>query len=371
MSVAARRRFHLRLGLRLRFALALPLALLLPRAGAAETSSAPPRAPAPTRAPTPTPAPAPASAPAARPFTFAALGCLPYQRFPDALPAFQRLIDEINRHAPAFAVHLGDILASDEKCTDAVLLARRVDFERFATALVYTPGDNEWTDTHTEKAGGYEPRERLARLRTLFFAEERSLGQKPLALVTQHRDPAFAAFVENARWTRGGIVFATVHVVGSANNYSSKIPGAMEEFRARDAANEAWIRAAFAEARASGAPGIALFFQANPFVVDPTKPPSPGFARFLSTVEAEARAFGRPVLLVHADEHRYRLERGLRFHPDGEPVPNVTRLETFGENNVHGVLVAVDPASTDVFLPGPLLVPGNAAPVLPRPKAAK
>jgi hypothetical protein len=311
-------------------------------------------------------------APAAEPFTFAALGCMPYARAADSTASFARLIAEINRHAPAFTVHLGDTLASDEKCTDELLLRRRADFDTFSTALVYTPGDNEWTDTHSEKAGRYVPTERLAKIRELYFPAERSLGRQPIPLVTQRRDPAYAQFVENARWTRGGVVFATVHAVGSKNNLQPNVPGAMEEFRVRDAANAAWIKAAFAEARATAAPGIALFFQADPFASDKGRPGyDDGFELFLKTIEAESRAFGKPVLLVHADEHRYRLDVGMRFELNSAPVPNVTRLESFGAANLHGVLVTVDPASTAVFLPGPLLVPGNARPVLPRDKPAK
>jgi hypothetical protein len=52
-------------------------------------------------------------------------------------------------------------------------------------------------------------------------------------------------------------------------------------------------------------------------------------------------------------------------------VPNVTRLETFGAENIHGVLVTVDPASRAVFAAGPLIVPGNPLPRLPRAKAAR
>lgn len=309
---------------------------------------------------------------AAEPFKFAAVGCMPYARHPGSGPAFARVLAEINRHAPAFAVHLGDTIGSDEKATDTLLEQRRDDFNSLATALVYTPGDNEWTDTHQEKGGGYSPLERLAKIRALYFAEERSLGQKPLALVTQRRDPSHAQFVENARWSHGGVVFATVHVVGSQNNLQPKVPGAVEEFRARDAANEAWVRATFAEARARQAPGVALFFQANPFAADRGRPGyDAGFERFLRAVETEARAFGRPVLLVHADEHRYRLDVGMKFAADGPVAANVMRLETFGAANFHGVLVTVDPASIAVFSAGPLIVPGNAVPVLPRPKAGK
>ena len=306
------------------------------------------------------------------PFTFAALGCMPYARGADTGPALARLIAEINRHTPAFTVHLGDTMGSDEHCTDELLLRRRADFNTFTGALVYTPGDNEWTDTHAEKSGRYVPTERLAKIRALYFAEERSLGQKPIPLVTQRRDPPFAKFVENARWTVGGVVFATVHVVGSKNNHQPNVPGAMEEWQERDVADEAWIRAAFAFARETKAPGMALFFQANPFAGDKGRAGyDDGFERFLTTIAAEARAYAKPVLLVHADEHRYRLDIGMKLELNSPPVPNVTRLETFGALQMHGVLVTVDPGSTQVFLTAPLLVPGNTLPTLPRPKGAK
>lgn len=303
------------------------------------------------------------------PYAFAAFGCMPYVRGPDALAAFHRVIAEINRHNPAFTVHLGDILASDEKCTDELLRRRRDDFNTFTTALIYTPGDNEWTDTHTEKAGGFVPTERLTKIRELFFSAERSLGQQPLPLVTQRRDAPFAKFVENARWSHRGVVFATVHVVGSKNNHQASVRGAIEEWRERDAANEAWVRATFAEATSTHAVGVALFFQADPFAADKDRAGyAEGFERFLVTVEKEARAFEKPVLLVHADEHRYRLDPGMRFERDAAPLANVTRLETFGDRDVHAVLVTVDPGSPQVFLAGPLIVPGNALPKLPRPK---
>ena len=67
----------------------------------------------------------------------------------------------------------------------------------------------------------------------------------------------------------------------------------------------------------------------------------------------------------------YRLDAGIRFAAEGERVPNVTRLETFGAENIHGVLVTVDPASREVFAAGPLLVPGNPLPRLPRAKAGR
>lgn len=310
-----------------------------------------------------------AAAPAAERFVFAVLGCQPYERFPNSAENFARLIAEINRAKPAFTVHLGDFKGSEEPATDEFYRRRRDDFNTFTGPLIYTPGDNEWTDTHYEKAGRRDPLERLAKLRELFFAGERSLGQRPLDLVTQRRDPAFAKFVENARWSRGGVVFATVHAVGSYNNNQPEVPGAVAEFEERDAADAAWIRAAFAEARATAAPGVVLFFQADPLAADFGQPGvTKGFEQFLRVITDEARAWAKPVLLVHADEHRYRLDVGVQLRPDEAPLPNVTRLETFGEWNVHGALVCVDPDSPQLFLCGPLIVPGNPPPLLTRPK---
>ena len=307
--------------------------------------------------------------PAAERFVFAALGCQPYARSPNSVENYARLIAEINRAQPVFTVHLGDFKGSEEPCTDELFLRRRAEFNTFTGPLIFTPGDNDWTDSHYLLAGGRDPLERLAKLREVFFAGERSLGQQPLALVTQRRDPAFAKYVENARWTHGGVVFATVHIVGSDNNDQPAVPGAEAEFAERDAASAAWIRAAFAEAHATAAAGVVLFFQADPLGADFGQTGvALGFGHFLRVLADEALAWGKPVLLVHADEHRYRLDVGVQLLPDEAPLPNVTRLETFGDYNVHGVLVVVDPESPQLFLCGPLIVPGNPRPILSRPK---
>lgn len=296
-------------------------------------------------------------------FSFVALGCMPYGE--ENHPGYERLLAEIDRHAPAFVVHCGDTHGGSEEPSEARLRQIRGWFDRLDSAVIYTPGDNEWTDVHRTK---HDPIEWLGRIRRTFFAEERSLGRRPIPLVTQRRDPEFVKFVENARWIRDRVVFATVHVVGSNNNRQPALPGAVAEFEERDRANEAWVRATFAEARAAAAAGVALFFQAQPLgVADRPDRPS-GFTRFLSAVEEEAKAFGRPVLLVHADEHRYRMEPAVRLRREGEPLANVTRLETFGANDLHATIVVVDPASPHVFLAGPLIVPANALPVLPRKK---
>lgn len=308
-------------------------------------------------------------------FSFVALGCMPYGA--ENFAAYERLLTEINRHRPAFTVHCGDTKKGSEPPTEAFMKKVHAWFDSLDGAVIYTPGDNEWTDVHRKNNNNpdgtsNDPLVWLAKVRAEYFATERSMGRAPIPLVTQRRDRGFEKFVENARWTRGGVVFATVHVVGSNNNNQSEVPGAVAEFRERDAANAAWVKATFAEARTTNAPGVALFFQAEPFngeAVEKTGRES-GFTLFLATVEKEAKKFDKPVLLVHADEHRYRLEPKIKF-PSGEKLDNVTRLETFGAGDIHAVKVTVDPGSAAVFLAGPLVVPDNALPVLPRAKKGK
>ena len=49
--------------------------------------------------------------------------------------------------------------------------------------------------------------------------------------------------VENRRWSVGGVTYITLNVPGSCNNLCDTAPD-VEEFKARNAANIAWLRAA-------------------------------------------------------------------------------------------------------------------------------
>ena len=49
------------------------------------------------------------------------------------------------------------------------------------------------------------------------------------------------------------------------------------------------------------------------------------------------------MLLVHGDEHVYEVERNYAG------VPNLTRLETFGDTATRWLRVSIDPSSAQVF----------------------
>lgn len=281
-------------------------------------------------------------------FSFVALGDLPYGAPDKSYAPYRALIERINRIEPAFSVHVGDIKSGSTRCSDEEFSAQLEHFGRYAGAVVYTPGDNEWTDCHRANNGGYDPLERLGALRQRFFDGQRSLGQRPMAVESQARlMPEHGGYVENQRWQYQGVLFATLHLVGSNNNHESRDPQASAEFFERDAANVAWIKAAFEQAEQRQAKALVLAFQADmlePRTAYEDFPGHSGFRRSVGqTLLPLARQWGKPVLLIHGDSHRFVIDQP--FTLDKRPLPNVTRLEVPGAQDVRAVRVQVDGAS--------------------------
>ena len=294
-------------------------------------------------------------------FSFVALGDMPYN-LPDDYAKFDRLIAAVNRLKPAFTLHMGDIKSGSLPCSDEVLRKAYDQIQTFEGALVYTIGDNEWLDCHRKAAGGYNPRERLSRLREMFFATpSKSLGQSPIDVESQALlMPEFSTYVENTRFAKNGVMFLTAHVPGSNNGFEAQDPEAAPEFFARDKANVAWIEAGFAKAKADNARAVVMFVQAEfdeARFPNGAMPRQSGFTRTLDAIEAGATNFGKPVLLIHGDEHYFSIAP-LR-NSKGKPIPGVNKLMVYGDTLVHAVRVVVDPDSSNVFGFIPLIVPEN------------
>jgi hypothetical protein len=280
---------------------------------------------------------------------------------------FPRLMEDVDRSNVAFVVHVGDFKAGLAPCDDALYLGRRAQLDASRHPLIYTPGDNEWTDCHLSKPRPYEPVERLNKLREMFFAGNESLGRRRIGLERQGADPRFAAYRENARWRQGGVMFATLHIVGSNNNLG-RTAEQDREYRERMDANLAWLKDTFAVARREGSRGIALFTQANPrfeFVFPKGRiasmrlsPPdaNSGFAELWPVLEAEVLAYGRPVVFLHGDTHYFRVDKPL-FRSDraadganrGRQIENFTRVEVHGYPEAHWVRLVVNPQEASVF----------------------
>ncbi len=280
----------------------------------------------------------------AEPFTFVALGDAPYGKPEEVYAPYQGLIAQINARNPALVLHIGDIKSGSTPCSDALLNDQLGFMNSFAAPVIYTPGDNEWTDCHREAAGSFDPLERLAYLRKTFFGDgAKTLGATKADLETQ----ASAGYPENARMMRGDVMFMTAHVVGSNNNFEIRDKAAVDEFFARNEADVAWLKDSFAAAKDSKA--LVLGIQADMFEFDWTAGEETwlrhsGFQTFGKTLIEEAAAFGKPVLLVYGDSHTYRQSRPF---PLG--APNVLALEVPGEEQMHAVEITVDTATSGVF----------------------
>jgi hypothetical protein len=277
---------------------------------------------------------------------FALIGDQQYTPIQEKL--FENVIDSMNKEKLQFVVHDGDIIGSNKPCDDATFARRLQTFQRSVHPFIFTPGDNDWTDCGKPSMGGFDPLERLAKLRSIFVpAPRRTLGKSPLAVISQGQVSEFALYVENLMWAQGPVLFATLHVVGSNNNAARP-----REYQARNAASLFWLNAAFAIARKQGFRGILLVMQANPRFDDRKRKSNDGFADTVAALERESLRFPGQVVLVHGDSHYFRIDKPLVTalnNPEGSRLENFTRVETFGPPDVHWIRATADPREPMVF----------------------
>jgi hypothetical protein len=274
-------------------------------------------------------------------FAFAIVGDAPYNALEE--PAFARELEEINREDLAFVVHVGDIKGGASPCTDALFAQRLQQFQSVRHPFIYVPGDNEWTDCHRS---GTDPLERLAKLRELFYAGDDSLGARKLRLARQSADPRYSEYRENVRWNFGGALFIGLNVPGSNNNLG-RTPRMDAEYARRSAANAAWLAEGFDLAKKNGVAALFIVMQADPHFEGALRRPAgaaDGYAALRQALLAHTLAFGKPVILIHGDTHRYRVDHPLIDAATQQPLVNFTRIESFGSPLVDWIRVGVDSA---------------------------
>ena len=295
-------------------------------------------------------------------YTFVVIGDVPYGG--PQIAKFPGWIDQINAdRAVRHVVHVGDIKNGSSSCTDAYFDLIRADFDRFEDPLVYTPGDNEWTDCHRPVSNGpsFDPLERLAALREVFFPEPgRTLGQKQLNVSAQD------GFPENVVYHLAEVTFVTAHVVGSNNSMvpwtgnTEATTEQMAEVEARTAADIANLHRAFAEAVERGDRGVVVLQQADMF--DPSYTPEPAdidaFTPWVQALVDEASAYDGPVYLFDGDSHVYNVDQPLAtgsawlttYRVSGS-ADNLTRVTVDGSaNNTDYLWVTVNKPDSATLL---------------------
>ena len=278
------------------------------------------------------------------PYLDPAFAALPHAEF-DATPAF---IDTINTDKSIQeVVHVGDIHSGSEPCTNAYDQSIFDKWQAFERPLIYTPGDNEWSDcTKAKEEPGSDnddpvthpdlPLENLALIRQIFFANPGlTLGQHPMHVITQaqafdQQDPTDANYVENVMWRQGKTEFVTLNIPGGSNNdvdpwYAShKIPASPEqqtEMEQRTGADIRWLNAAFAQAAEEHAQDVVIVGQADMWDTADLPSHQTNYEPIVAAMAENTSFFKKPVLYLNGDSHVYRsddpLEQGSTCFTEG------------------------------------------------------
>jgi hypothetical protein len=312
----------------------------------------------------------------ATPLDIAVIGDTPYGTA--AIALFPTLVDAINADPKVRkVVHVGDLKSGSEQCSDARLRISADLYATFKDPMIYAIGDNEWTDCHRANNGGFNPLDRLNKVREMFYpVPGRVLGQRNMSVEAQPNYP------ENQLWVESRVTFSVSHILGSNNGLAKwftdrKVNGVsvpetaaegqsrVAEVAARQAANIAWLEHTFATARAENSVGIVLFYQADLWHPDDRA----GGAEFtahqtwVERLSQLARGFDGKILLVVGDSHDYRVDVGVPWMSTyyGVTAPaNVTQVvvdrtiespatDVGRPSQIEWLRLHIDPRSPEVF----------------------
>lgn len=241
----------------------------------------------------------------------------------NATPAF---INTINKDTDlSFVIHVGDIHSGKQTCSYGYDQAIYQMWQSFTLPMIYTPGDNEWTDCHKTKEGSQDPLANLGYVRQIFFARPgHTLGvDKTVISQAAAFNPAYpsdADYVENVMWEQAGVVFVTVNIPGGSNDDADNWYGAARsdaqtaEILKRMGASLRWLDQGFDYARRQHARAVVLLVQADMWDLDGTAQADMhigNYRRYIDNIALHTAQFGRPVLLINGDSHGYRSDNPL------------------------------------------------------------
>lgn len=277
-------------------------------------------------------------------FTFGVIGDTPYGA--EKIARFPQDVDRLNADTDLQAlVHVGDIKTGSSPCTDEYNAWVKGQFDRLTMPLVYTPGDNEWTDCHRPAAGGYNALERLAAIRNTFFANPGTTLGAPVKLTSQIN----RGVPENVRGVQGPFAFASLHVVGSNDGLAAwtgqtkATTAQVADEKARMNAAIENVRATFREARRTHRKSVVLFQQADMFdgtYAGWTLESNSAFLPLVKTIAAESNRFEGDTYLFDGDSHVANDDRPLAAgsvwltrYGLSTPAPKVRRITVAGAEN--------------------------------------
>ncbi len=279
------------------------------------------------------------ASPADGAFSFVVIGDTPYS--PDDETMLASAVPLIKAGDYPFIIHVGDFKGGKAPCATehddrfATLIS-----ELAPTPVVYTPGDNDWTDCdrNTDEATGkpYSDLSRLEVIRDRFFSAE---PKTPKAFEFERQ----SAQVENATWKHDGVRALTLHVVGTANGRNwvtgDPLDAAAAAADAKDAANLDWLRHGVDLAMNEKARALVIAMQGDLTDISPNSrgmpcigasehdEPCDAFVALRAAIRAAAMEFGAPVLVIHGDTAPFTLNQDFA----GDGAPRLWRLNAAGD----------------------------------------
>ena len=293
-------------------------------------------------------------------FSFAAYGHYIFDRNLKIDPGFFRLRTAIDATNPEFVVHVGDAMRGNIECPDKAIGVFLEALSQHSSPLIYTPGDNDWSECISAKWKPniinrikrryvmwrykdvfrdpiYDSRRALRTIRQLAFPPSVSLGKRTIPLSRQNELASFKAFPENAHWVRHGILAATFHIIGGANNYQRD----RAEFERRNMANLSWLDTVFGLAAQEKIVGIILFAQEAPFGYRQANHEQlgPGYNSFNKELTRQVRELQKPIIFIHGSGASLRVDNPL--FDDMGLIKNFTRVRVFDQDDERAVLIKV------------------------------
>jgi len=326
----------------------------------------------------------------------------------EATPAF---IDAINADTEvSLVLNVGDIHSGKQYCTEDYNRSIYSLWTTFKSPVIYTPGDNEWTDCHKSKEGGgtynavtgqidYKvdslgtpisyasgnPVENLNLIRSIFFAKPgmaiggQGRGKFVLSQAFSGLLPSAIAsdskYAENVLWLQSNVLFVTLNIPGGSNNDADIWYGAptmsdqqTQEVAERTGADLRWLDTAFSAADLAHARAVVIQLQADMWDLDGnTASHIANYKQFIDSIASHAKTFGKPVLLLNGDSHGYRSDNPLvqgapcanetgstcsddayANQPNGYNVPNFHRIVVHGSvTPLEWLKLTVDPKANN------------------------
>ena len=265
--------------------------------------------------------------------TFVVMGDMPYTSEDNV--TLNKLSKAIPLLDPSVLVHYGDFKSGVESCTDDLLKSRRDQIYSFLPhRVVYTPGDNEWTDCDRKYlTEAFDELERLAYIRRLFFKDKEVDLSRDIPNINRQNE-----LPENAMWKIEDLLMGTLHIVGTNNGrvniLKSDVNQTLDEVDRRDNMNRVWLKKLFKKAKDTE--GLVVIFHADiyrfrgdaPACTPENRLRCNPYKNIRDDIETMALQYKKPVLIVHGDTNAYC------FNKPSISVPNLWHFNGPGDFKV-------------------------------------